>query len=614
MFHDIIQETSEGVYPVFVVLTFTGTALSGIIRNITKTPYSHSSISFDTSMRGMYSFGRGKITKYNFLDAGFTREDLRDMKENNSGEVLYSIYVTFVTKDEKDQMIEKVEEIADKNAYKRLGYSLLGLLYNRLGIKYDGDDAFFCSQFVETILRAGGKGFDKKHPSEVRPYDYTKHKKFQFVMRGTTKNFSEDRIRSISSNLSSLNGKTLLFEAAMNEYSYLPSYGLKESGSMFSKLIREAVMDPNNFDKDGKIQTLEDSFKNDPVGLKVAYMVATSHEYDKPNIEAALSFVKNYKWEESQMAVDDIEGIDKPVNNEKVFEIATTIKAEGNNFPLVVVDKLHGITPQSEKKCILIDGHHRKESQKLLGISKTPIYKGTYTGDAEKLTEDLVLQEGWFGFSKKVSPTDEFYDLIDKVMKRIKTKMTPIRNAIWVGKDDDGMERLNELKKKEKYAVSIGFANFGPHIDTVTDSEKNNIASQIESVARESLESAGFKITDYQKLKNMKFVYSKDKSITGLAVFNDYPNMMYFDFDPKNLNESATELLEEAASKKLDIIPLTTKERAEVTKKYPNAECSFAKNGKNGMYFCYTDRTRSKFYPSPTAIPMGDVKFVSSTS
>jgi len=185
---------------------------------------------------------------------------------------------------------------------------------------------------------------------------------------------------------------------------------------MFSNLLREAKELPTKRNKAGKIPVLEDAFKNDPIGKAVAYGVATSHEYDEPNVEAALSFAKNYKWSEATMDVENIEGIDKPVNNTKVFEIASTIKQEGgdNNYPLVVVDKLHGITPQSDGKAILIDGHHRKEALSFIGSKKTKVYKGVYTGAAEKEFNDLSVLESIIG--------SERVELIQEATRRKKRK------------------------------------------------------------------------------------------------------------------------------------------------------------------------------------------------
>lgn len=64
---------------------------------------------------------------------------------------------------------------------------------------------------------------------------------------------------------------------------------------------------------------------------------------------------------------------------------------------------------------------------------------------------------------------------------------------------------------------------------------------------------------------------------------------------------------------KLQKNPISTKEREYVKNKFGKVGCSFAKN-KNGKYYCYTHRARSKFFDKISDIPKKDVKFISSTS
>jgi hypothetical protein len=62
-----------------------------------------------------------------------------------------------------------------------------------------------------------------------------------------------------------------------------------------------------------------------------------------------------------------------------------------------------------------------------------------------------------------------------------------------------------------------------------------------------------------------------------------------------------------------DHFPISTKEREEVKQRFGDVGCSFAKN-KDGKYFCYTHRARSKFFDSILDIPKKVVQFISSTS
>ena len=59
---------------VYLVLTHTGTTLSNIVKFYTKKDYTHVSISLDSELKRLYSFGR--LNPNNPFKAGFVREDL----------------------------------------------------------------------------------------------------------------------------------------------------------------------------------------------------------------------------------------------------------------------------------------------------------------------------------------------------------------------------------------------------------------------------------------------------------------------------------------------------------------------------------------------------------
>lgn len=58
---------------VYIVLSQTGTIFSRAIRLYTRDQYNHASMSFDSKLLVMYSFGRRK--RYNLLDSGFVIEN-----------------------------------------------------------------------------------------------------------------------------------------------------------------------------------------------------------------------------------------------------------------------------------------------------------------------------------------------------------------------------------------------------------------------------------------------------------------------------------------------------------------------------------------------------------
>lgn len=180
-------------FPVYVLLTHSGTVLANAIKSITKNPYSHSSISFDSGLENMYSFGRKY--KNNPLIGTFVKESIKaGLYEDVSETATYSLYVTFVTKEQKNLMDQKLQFFKDnKEGYK---YDFTGLFKHQFGRESERDDAYFCSGFVSTILGSGKDYFDR-HYSLVKPYDFAKHKDFHFVTKGLLKNYSSHKVDQI---------------------------------------------------------------------------------------------------------------------------------------------------------------------------------------------------------------------------------------------------------------------------------------------------------------------------------------------------------------------------------------------------------------------------------
>lgn len=385
---------------------------------------------------------------------------------------------------------------------------------------------------------------------------------------------------------------------------------------MFGSLIREASADPNNFNQDGKIAALENEFGHDPIALKVAYMIATSHEYSTPNVAAAIAFVKDYDWEQSSWRVDGLQGIDKPINEAKVKEIANTIREKGNDFPLVTVDKFHGITPQTPGKLLLMDGHHRKHGLEEAGHETTPIYKGTYKGH-DRLNEasDIVL-EAFFGKKKEIP--EEFYTASISLIRGIEEKLhhNPVVNARGI----DYVKIVNEAKKKNKPAVMVKFNENLMFMSHGPEAFSAAVEAE-EKAVKDTLKSQGYTFTVEENPWRFHITSTKNSAITGTIFLTALNHSVHMHYKSSAINESHElydhlHYISEAAKRKKPIekLPLTGDEQAAVAAKYGQTECSFHKNAATGKYFCMTHRYKSDEFDSPTDIPVSDVQFVSRTS
>lgn len=169
---------NDSIYPVYVVLLHSGSAMSNIIKAFTGDEFSHACISFDPSLRNMMSFGKNQEIKG--FQLGMTNENIQQSFYRRP--IPFALYVTFV--DVKAYIAMK------KTAYKLLAkskdmtYNFTGLVKYAMGLPAETANALFCSEFVATVLDSGGDLTDGLKPSEVKPESYKYMSKFQLVQKG----------------------------------------------------------------------------------------------------------------------------------------------------------------------------------------------------------------------------------------------------------------------------------------------------------------------------------------------------------------------------------------------------------------------------------------------
>lgn len=150
---------------IYVVLTGTGTAFSGLIKWFTKAELNHASIAFDSELREVYSFGRKKA--YNPFVAGLIREDFIHPFYNTADCAIYQLRVS---KDEYEKMYNHVKGMMEhQDRYK---YHLLGLIGVLLNVKINREDAYFCSHFVASVFEESAVHPVAKPSCFVTPEDF----------------------------------------------------------------------------------------------------------------------------------------------------------------------------------------------------------------------------------------------------------------------------------------------------------------------------------------------------------------------------------------------------------------------------------------------------------
>lgn len=168
---------------IYIILTYTGTALSRIIKTFTKDEFSHVSISLDIELKEMYSFGR--LNPYNPFWGGFVHEyvDKGTFKRfYNTRAKIYSLKVTEEQYENMKNTIKKIQK--EKENYK---FNIIGLFAAGFHKKIKKEQSFYCAEFVKHVLEKAN--IDTRLPDAVKPEDFKNINGLQEIYEGLLKKY-----------------------------------------------------------------------------------------------------------------------------------------------------------------------------------------------------------------------------------------------------------------------------------------------------------------------------------------------------------------------------------------------------------------------------------------
>ena len=172
---------------IYIILTFTGTILSRLIRLWTKDEYCHVSIALDKDLNDIYSFGR--INPYNPFIGGFIKEgiDIGTFKRfRNTKTAIYSLDVSNL---QYRRVVKKIKHFKkNKKLYK---FNIIGLFSVALKVPFKRENYFYCSEFVKYIIEEAKIDLDL--PDLVRPMDFKKNN-LDLIYTGYLKNYQREKI------------------------------------------------------------------------------------------------------------------------------------------------------------------------------------------------------------------------------------------------------------------------------------------------------------------------------------------------------------------------------------------------------------------------------------
>ncbi len=240
----------NSLYPIFIVLVYTGTGFGKLIVKFTNGVYSHSAIGFEPDLRKLYSFNQNQV--YN---AGFAIESIDDYKKGKDS--IMSVYAVFVKKKDILKIKSRLDYfLANKNKTHYSIANLFGILTNKV---INIDLTMVCSQFVDSLLKVADIDITGKTSALVVPNDFTKtlNKKVYKIYEGSCKDYDVKKVNAILSKL-------------RNKYEYIKESILKDISSdgiltetqnkifnfiepYIRAIVTEAKEFPVQFDKDGNL-------------------------------------------------------------------------------------------------------------------------------------------------------------------------------------------------------------------------------------------------------------------------------------------------------------------------------------------------------------------------
>lgn len=172
---------------VYVLLTDTGTLFTRTIKLYTRKPYNHASIAFDENLTRVYSFGRKSPS--NPFVGGFVIESVNEGLFQNASCAIYCLKINEFDYYRMRQYIKKIE--VQKDSYR---YNLIGLFAVIFNKQIKREKAFFCSQFVASVLKQSAMVDFNTPLSLVTPYDLQVSENLELVFQGKLKDYKKEAV------------------------------------------------------------------------------------------------------------------------------------------------------------------------------------------------------------------------------------------------------------------------------------------------------------------------------------------------------------------------------------------------------------------------------------
>ena len=169
---------------IYLILTYSGTILSRIIKIYTRDEFEHVSISLDEELNQMYSFGR--LNPYNPFIGGFVHEGINIGTFKRFRKTQTAVYSIMISDEQYKKIKETIKLIREcPIAYK---FNIIGLFGAGFNIRIHMRHSFYCAEFVKYLLE---KARVKNNlPEIIKPEDFKRLDNIRLEYKGSLCEYS----------------------------------------------------------------------------------------------------------------------------------------------------------------------------------------------------------------------------------------------------------------------------------------------------------------------------------------------------------------------------------------------------------------------------------------
>jgi len=171
---------------IYIVLSQTGTVFSRVLKFFTHAEYNHASISLNSSLENMYSFGRRN--PYNPFIGGFVEEGKNIGTFKRFKNTTAKVIEVNVSEDQYRQLEYYINYL--KGHKLEFKYNYLGILFACLNRNLESARRFYCSQFVRKCLCSFDVENAHELPKIIKPIDFLQLNNKNIVYTGLLKNYN----------------------------------------------------------------------------------------------------------------------------------------------------------------------------------------------------------------------------------------------------------------------------------------------------------------------------------------------------------------------------------------------------------------------------------------